>query len=480
MNKVIKIFLGLLALMLLVIPGSAILSGQLSSTVDTSTATPGNMPEKVTISSSVFDDMTSSVEPAIDPVLLADKVSSRSYSDMVTTEYLPDIDVPYVWLDTSYKYLQLKPGQSEEFTLTVVNKQEDAFQARPRMVTSRWGEKIFEPEWVTITPVSMEIEPDSEQEFTVNVSIPSDVELGYYNTMVTFSDMEDKVIRMYPYPQYSVSFELSVNVWTPPNVSLMTRSIYDRVEAGNEYDYLIRVKNIADIDIPLDPHLTREERSYYMGDYRPVDENDIEIDAPDFLKAGEEVELKVHIDVPGGSEGSYYGTLDLGIDDSTVREWDDRVSIDIGVWEQPEDPFTTTFVSRTEGRMRIDITTTIYGSTSRVSSSESTPYFEVSLEKDGKTIKPQLSGTASTASVSLDRSPGIYRYGGMMDEMTVSEEAIAGNDNMDFTPRVYQEGHRMYTESYIVPGEIGEWELSILGHNAESFEYSIMAGPVAE
>ncbi len=485
MNKMLKIIMGSLALMLLAIPGSAILSDHLTSTADISTMALDDNCKEAEIALSAATEAASSIEPSIESVLLADKVSSSSYSDMMVADYLPEIEIPYVWVDTGYKYLQLKPGQSEEFTVTVMNRDEEDFEARPRVITSLWGEEVLEPEWITITPGSVEIKPEGKQEFTVNVSIPADAETGYYDTILTFSDLEEKVIRMYPYPEYSVSFELSVNVWTPPNVSLMTRSIYDRVEAGNGYDYLIRVKNIADIDIPLAPHLIPEERSYYMDDFMALAENQIAIDAPDVLKAGEEVELKLHIDVPGGADGSYYGTLDLGIDDPTVREWDGRVSIDLGVWEQPEDPFTTTFISRTEGApMRIDITTTTYGSAWRVSSSENLPYFDLSLEKDGDMIEPELSGTSYTASVNLDRSPVLYRGGimmdDMMDEMAVAEEDFAGNGNMDFTPRVYQEGYRVYTESYIIPSQIGKWELSILGHNAESFEYSITVGPVGK
>lgn len=40
----------------------------------------------------------------------------------------------------------------------------------------------------------------------------------------------------------------------------------------------------------------------------------------------------------------------------------------------------------------------------------------------------------------------------------------------------YENYDRQYTQTYTVPGAIGDWELEILPKNVESFEYSIIIG----
>ncbi len=41
---------------------------------------------------------------------------------------------------------------------------------------------------------------------------------------------------------------------------------------------------------------------------------------------------------------------------------------------------------------------------------------------------------------------------------------------------VYQEDYTSYTEEYGANGAIGNWELGILPHYAEEFEYTIVIG----
>ncbi|MDQ1276268.1 MAG: hypothetical protein QG610_1843, partial [Euryarchaeota archaeon] len=40
----------------------------------------------------------------------------------------------------------------------------------------------------------------------------------------------------------------------------------------------------------------------------------------------------------------------------------------------------------------------------------------------------------------------------------------------------YEDYDRYYTETYTVPGQIGDWEIEILPKNVQSFEYSITVG----
>ncbi|WP_292470059.1 hypothetical protein [Methanolobus sp.] len=63
-------------------------------------------------------------------------------------------------------------------------------------------------------------------------------------------------MKKYPLTTYGNTIELSVEVWIPPSVQISTNYINDRVEAGKEYDYEIKLVNVGDENISITLQLT--------------------------------------------------------------------------------------------------------------------------------------------------------------------------------------------------------------------------------
>lgn len=180
--------------------------------------------------------------------------------------------------------------------------------------------------------------------------IPDDADLGYYNANIIFdrsvisegaeSSVADEKISAY---YYGNIIELSVEVWIPPSVQISTNYINDRVEAGKEYDYEIKLVNVGDEDISITLQLTigkiSPEISYYDSSRSSFDdafaEDYVIINAPSKVKAGETATIKIHLKVPESMQGSYSMAIDLGIEDPALDEWENQVQFYLNVWEQP-------------------------------------------------------------------------------------------------------------------------------------------------
>ena len=50
---------------------------------------------------------------------------------------------------------------------------------------------------------------------------------------------------------------LDISVQASPKIELQTGYLSDTVEAGKEYEYKIKIKNVADKDVTIDPKVTR-------------------------------------------------------------------------------------------------------------------------------------------------------------------------------------------------------------------------------
>ncbi|MCG7849030.1 MAG: hypothetical protein MIO93_07605 [ANME-2 cluster archaeon] len=140
----------------------------------------------------------------------------------------PEMDYTKLQIKPGYDDMQLKPGGSDTITVTVTNKDTMTITSVPKVVSAYYNELIFEEEWITITPASAEIKPDSKQQFIIEVNIPEDADIGYYNPQVAFTDEMDPMA----YPMYIHFMQLSLNVWTPPNIQIETSMVATENDMG--------------------------------------------------------------------------------------------------------------------------------------------------------------------------------------------------------------------------------------------------------
>ena len=378
-----------------------------------------------------------------------------------------EMDFAKLQINPGYSDMQIKPGNNDEVTVTVTNKDNETITAKPFVSVEPYSDCIFEESWVTITPVSADIAPDAKQEFVIKVNIPQDVDIGHYSTSIAFT--EDVMPTPYPtpYPDYLNSMHLSVNVWTPPNIQIQTQFLHGRVESGKSYDYEIKLENVADKDISIDPKIDDNNRMYDFGPFGSMssafDDDAITITAPSVVKAGETAIVNVHLEVPGDSKGSYSGAIDLNIDDPSIDEWDGQVQMNFNVWTQPTEPYTKTFTTRTDGPVTIEISSNPFSEYAYAmwlgadNQNQEEPSFDVTLENESGDVEMMLVKTTYTGTVSL----------GMSDFPPWEADSTG----------IYQDISASYTEQYSASGAAGDWTLGILPGNADMFSYTITVGP---
>ncbi len=385
---------------------------------------------------------------------------------MVTMEGssdLTDTDFQKLQISPRHSNMELMPGESDEITVTVTNKDNVTISLDPKVVDQPYSEYVFDEDWITITPASAELGPDDEVEFTISVSIPDDAERGHYGLQVAFT--EDVMPTPYPspYPMYLNALDLFISVWSPPVIQIQPSYIYDRVESGKEYDYTVNLKNIGEDAIEINPKLGGERfYGYAMGMAQAFEDDAITIDAPPVVPAGGTATVTLHLSVPEGAKGRYEGGLDLDINDPSVDEWNGMIHLSFEVWTQPTEPFVKTFAVEIAEPITIEITSQQYrhytcGGESGGSKDEE-PSFDVTLKK--------TSGDDVTLTRTMAAYAGSVNLGGS-DCIPPWEIDSSG---------MYDESRTSYVERYTADGTVGELELGILPRYAEGFEYTITIG----
>jgi len=387
------------------------------------------------------------------------------------TQDMPEMNLTILRINPNWNNMELMPGEGDEITVTVKNPNNETVSVNPRVVEDPYSDYIFDEAWLTITPASAELEADGgEDEFTIAVAIPDDADLGHYNVEIAFTD--DAKPAPYPetypdpYPSYINTFHLSVEVWKPPVVQILPSHIRDHVESGKGYDYAVTLTNTGDCDIDIDPEMADVGR-YGGYDTVPAFEDDaITIDAPSSVPANGTATVNIHLDVPAGAKGRYNGEINLGIDDPSTGRWEEEggtVRLRFEVWEHPTEPFTKAFVTETDSPITILLESSQYRwyGTCRIDGGDGgaeEPYFDLTLKGPNGTaaLLPTMityHGSVSLSGKSKCASP---------DEMGIDE--------------MYHEDYTRYTEEYVANGTIGNWELGILPHYSEEFEYTIVIG----
>lgn len=352
-----------------------------------------------------------------------------------------------------YGNIRLQPGESKEIIVTVRNRDEKSVSINTNIGIMNGYIDIG---WITVTPTKTEIPVGESKKFTIKVSVPKDASIGGSSIQIAFADG----ILPKPYsepiipPIYNNAFQLSVDIWTPPKLQIMMPYINGQFEAGNKYDYEIKVKNIGDKEIGINPKLGND---MYYGPY-PIPilaDKYITIKAPNSIRAGEIETIKIHIDVPKDTRGYYNNYIDLGADDPSIREGDARISLSFNIWVQPTEPFIKKFSLDKKSDITVEITSNNYYNLPMPIGEWKEPSFETNLVGPEGEAGLQLTKTIMKGNVNMG-----------------SDKPILETDSNS----AYQEMGGQYIFTYKTAGSIGEWKLKVLPKNVPGFDYSIIIG----
>jgi hypothetical protein len=448
--------------------------------------------------------------PAKENAVVQAKVGAGSFpaAGVSAGNYLPEFEK--IKVDPAYKYLQLKTGDSDNFTVSVENNDNKTIGLKPRTIITPYTENFIEESWISISPSEASLKPGEKEDFEVKVSIPKDAKIGSYSVLIAFTEKipEGDVAGMYP--NFPGTMQLNMQVWVPPSIQILTPYVNDLVEAGKSYTYEIKLRNTGNKDIAISPELTQEGGIIYYGNVAsstlssspesPVTvsasgesssttspsiapsstglsqafgNEAITVEAPEKIKAGQTGVVKLKLAVPANAKGSYGGSLDLNIDDPGIREYEGKVPMNFRILPVLKEPYETTFEARTNDPLTVTITAYQYryGLYTAGGNQDLTPSFSVSLrDPSEKEIIPTLLSTKSSGSINIvdDTTPQPRPLLGISSKVIGSMETYnQGN---------YQGGSTTFVETYSVPGSAGKWTLSILPKNTENFEYSITIG----
>jgi len=349
--------------------------------------------------------------------------------------------------------LRMQPGESKEIKVRIKNMEDKAVSVKPRTIFDPYGPNIgFD---ISIKPESEKIPAGDSQNFTIEVNAPSHATSGVYSVQIAFTD-ETWPIPPTPYPNpptYAHVFKLNIFIYIEPKIQIAPQNIYDSLQAGEEYDYEIKLKNIGNESIKIDPTLSNE---FYGPMPAAFTSDAITISAPSKVPAGATEIVKVHVDVPKDSRGFFYGSINLNIDDPSFRDYGGGiVSLSFNVWRQPTEAFVKSFSMKEDAPLTIDVSsgypTYQYG----MGTNKKQPSFQTNLiGPDGK-VDLKLTKTVIKGGVSM---------GSEMPPWEIDSKNI------------YQESSVQLTETYTANGSKGQWKLKVLPNNTERFDYSITIG----
>jgi hypothetical protein len=358
-----------------------------------------------------------------------------------------------LYIDARDSYLDLKPGQSETFTVVVENGEDEAVDVNPHVFTSPADRNQIKPSWVEIDGPDS-IEAGAEAEYEVSVSVPEDAEIARYSGMVAFTN---ETVAMAPNrPERPVhAAHMSVSVWKEPTVKILSETyISTQVEAGDSVTKQIVIENTGDSAVPLSPERA-EQRGHCYGTHCPqqVDQSWIDIDAPSQIEAGETATVTITLSPDADADRGRYDTeIDLGLNDPNRRDdnnyWQ-RVDLSFVVWEQPEEPYETEFdVSERTDNVTLTLTPQNY----RAAEDAEDPNFNVTfVSPDGERIDAERVQVSERGYVNLGAArPDATEDGAYATRSSTSEFVYELDE----------------------PTE-GEWTVEIMPDNTIGFQYEL-------
>lgn len=410
--------------------------------------------------------------------------ASIESSSIYIADYFPEFEK--IKIDPAYKYLELEPGDSDNFTVTVENRDNKTIELKPDLIITPYTENFMDENWTIISPSEKTLKPGEKQEFQVKVSIPEDAYLGNYAALIAFTEkVPDRDVAGY-YPNFPGTMQLNIQVWVRPSVQILTPYVNDLVEAGKTYTYEIKLRNTGDKDIAISPELTREGGIIYAEDVvsstgmpkQTFGDDAISVEAPEKIKAGETAVIELTLAIPADAKGSYSGSLDLNIDDPGIRDYEELVSLNFRILPVPGEPYEKIFEAETDGPITLEIKAYQYGYGLYTTGGnrDLTPSFNVSLiDPSGNEVTPTLVNTKYSGSINIvddtfPQPPYPIPY--------IYSRAAGGMET--YNQGNYQGGATTFVNTYSAPGAAGEWTLSILPRNTENFEYTVTIGAAEE
>lgn len=109
-----------------------------------------------------------------------------------------------------------------------------------------------------------------------------------------------------------IILDLYITIPICQKLELQTSYISDSVEAGEEYEYTVKIKNVASKSITLDPEINEYIYGCYSSELDLGDE--IEITAPSTLEPGQIADMVIRVPVPENATGTYDGYIGMNVD----------------------------------------------------------------------------------------------------------------------------------------------------------------------
>lgn len=344
-------------------------------------------------------------------------------------------------------------GSGTHFTASFTNNESEALVLTPKVVCVPNSDKNVDASWVKISPANATVPAGEKQKFDIEINIPRDTQSGSYKADIAFTD--DLVPNS---TQYANAMHLELAVQGLSKIQLETQYISDTLDAGKEYEYKVKVKNVADKDVTIDPKIPSYGVSYDPS-YVPAFKSDaIEISAPSTIKAGETANMTIKVKVPENATGRYSGSIAMNVDGETSSDYANypQLSLDFTVFKQPLIPYVKTFKTANEKPITVDVSAYTNVNPYLQSPKREKPSFELKLNRNNNPVEMTLVRSVESGTVNIG--------GGYPQVWPMNGETV------------YQSFGDSYVETYQVPGAVGDWELSILPKNMQTFGYSITVG----
>ncbi len=351
----------------------------------------------------------------------------------------------------------LTSGNNEKFNVSFKNEGNETLTITPKVVTLYGGNSIVE-NWISLSPTSATVDSGAAQDFTVEVDTPKDAGSAYYQTAIAFTD--DLLPNS---PEYVNAMKLDISVQVSPKIELQSTYLSDAVVAGKEYEYKVKIKNMADEDVTINPKVTGS--SYVVYPYGTPSntvvssDDSIVISAPSIIKAGEITSMTIKVPVLKNATGSYNGNIDMNVDGKSNDGSNPQLNLYLRAIQQPTVPYVKTFNTKNNAPITIEVSTDYYSDQTmgmRISPKVEEPSFKIKMKFNSRSVRVSPSKIVQGNNINLGSS---YYPGWALDDDTM-----------------YQNVNKHYVETFTVPGAAGKWELSILPENTENFGYTITSG----